>query len=88
MNMGERNSNATGAIDWDACPTRTPKLKLCRCAVCEICGARKHTGIHGPSLGELPGSKPWGHEFQTKEESLDTFTHSTARGEGADVAAR
>lgn len=54
---------AKGAVDLDACPSRTPKLRRCRCEKCDVCGQPKHSAVHGPSFGDPPGSKPWGHEY-------------------------
>lgn len=51
-----------GAVDLDACPTRMHGQ--CRCGPCDECGYQKHTAIHGPALGQPPGSEPWGHEYK------------------------
>lgn len=59
--MAEMYDDASGAIDFDACPTWR---NYCHCAKCSVCGNRKHSGIHGPFKDQPPGSKPWGHEFQ------------------------
>lgn len=60
-----------GAVDWDACPTRRyDGWNRCSCGECEMCGNQKHTAIHGPLLGQPPGSKPYGHEFKPIRRSL------------------
>ncbi len=53
-----------GAVDLTACPA-WGKIKRyhCRCGKCKVCGNHKHTAVHGPSQGQPPGSKPWGHQF-------------------------
>jgi hypothetical protein len=48
----------TGAVDFDACPSRR-----CYCGKCKVCGFPMHSAVHGPVLGQPPGSKPFGHEF-------------------------
>jgi hypothetical protein len=54
----------TGALDLDACPTRTPLRRACRCLpVCATCGDVPHLAVHGPIFGAPPGSKPWGHRY-------------------------
>ena len=64
----------SGAIDWDACTTRKPRGRgaargLCRCEPkCSVCGYGPHVGIHGPGLGQPPGSRPCGHEYQPPTE--------------------
>jgi hypothetical protein len=50
-----------GAVDLSQCPTPGK----CRCGRCLKCGCAKHTAIHGAFLGNPPGSKPFGHEFQS-----------------------
>ncbi len=68
----------SGAVDLDDCPTwRGGRgIHRCRCDPCLKCGYPKHTAIHGPSLGQPPGSKPWGHEYVPPK-------HPTAtRGDG------
>lgn len=61
----------SGAVDINECPHRK-HLRItrggirpgnCRCGRCAVCGYQKHEGIHGPLVGQPPGSKPWGHEF-------------------------
>jgi hypothetical protein len=55
----------SGAADLDACTTRRKGTTVCRCLPkCAVCGHGPHMAIHGPSAGEQPGSKPWGHEYQ------------------------
>lgn len=55
-----------GAVDLDACPTRD-RLHRCRCKLrCQWCGFRKHTAVHGPVFGQLPGSKPYDHQFELR----------------------
>lgn len=49
----------TGAVDLGECPKRGK----CKCGTCSVCGFQKHTAIHGPSLGQPPGSKPYDHEY-------------------------
>ena len=40
----------------------------CRCEpLCAICGQRKHMAVHGPLFGQPPGSKPWGHKYQSRD---------------------
>ena len=56
-----------GAIDINACPRGPRKYHPCRCAPCITCGFGKHTAVHGPVLGQPPGTKPWGHEYDTGE---------------------
>ena len=64
----------SGAVDFAECTTKRVFTRVwrgrqqvvnqaCRCAMCAICGWGKHMAAHGPCLGGLPGSKPWGHEF-------------------------
>ena len=51
-----------GAVDLSECPTGAGNK--CRCRPrCRMCGFRKHMAVHGPVLGQPPGSKPWDHEF-------------------------
>lgn len=63
-----------GATDWSACPTRVRhpafgSYSSCRCKpVCRHCGHGEHGAIHGPSLGQPVGSKPWGHQFEPEGE--------------------
>lgn len=56
-----------GATDLDACKTRRTYGRgqsLCRCSPkCAVCGYGPHVALHGPALGQLPGSKPWDHEY-------------------------
>lgn len=52
-----------GAVDLYEC------YRPCKCEICRVCGYRKHTAVHGPFLGQLPGSKPWGHQFVSKEKT-------------------
>jgi len=49
-----------GAVDLSECLYRS-----CRCGACSLCGAQKHTAIHGPYYRQPPGSKPYGHKFQS-----------------------
>ncbi len=49
-----------GAADLSECPNRAGS---CRCDPKCACGYGEHMTIHGPFLGEPPGSRPWGHEF-------------------------
>lgn len=49
-----------GAVDLKSCPSYPPK---CKCGACTICGFKKHMAIHGPSYGQPPGSRPYGHEY-------------------------
>jgi hypothetical protein len=51
-----------GAVDLTQCPTRT-RTGLCKCGACLECGFPKHSAIHGPFLGQPPGSKPFGHQY-------------------------
>ena len=59
-----------GAIDLDACTTRRRYGRqgtsgLCRCEPkCSVCGYGPHVAVHGPLYGQLPGSRPAGHEYQ------------------------
>jgi hypothetical protein len=55
------DDDETGAVDLKACFYQRGR---CRCGKCAICGHQMHMAIHGPSYGEQPGSKPWGHRFQ------------------------
>jgi hypothetical protein len=55
-----------GGVDLNACPMAG--YRRCWCGTCRICGFPKHTAIHAPLLHQPPGSKPWGHVFQPKEE--------------------
>ena len=57
---------AKGATDYHACITRD-RWGRCRCERCARCGWGKHTAIHGPAYGHLPGSEPVGHEFESGE---------------------
>ena len=65
-----------GAIDFEECPkfkypVADPRHgKACRCGKCVVCGFVKHSAIHGPMDGGLPGSKAWGHEFIPKQNYL------------------
>ena len=55
----------SGAVDLDDCPSHYSGSGKCRCEPrCKICGEQKHMAIHGPLMGEPPGSKPWGHEYE------------------------
>lgn len=58
----------SGAVDLEACPDRNFNGRAaCRCKPkCRVCGFGMHMAIHGPLLGEEPGSKPWGHEFKPR----------------------
>ena len=57
-----------GAIDLDTCTTRQGP-SLCRCLPrCTVCGYGPHVSVHGPLYGQLPGSRPCGHEYQTPTE--------------------
>jgi hypothetical protein len=52
-----------GAVDYAEChPCRT-RWPACVCGRCRRCGYQKHTAIHGPMFGKLPGSEPFGHRF-------------------------
>ena len=66
--------DAMGAVDLDACPNPTSRRRgTIRCACrpkCVVCDFPKHTAIHGPAFGALPGSKPVGHVFRAKPEEL------------------
>ncbi len=54
-----------GAVDLSECPHPAGRYQRgCRCGKCAACGLQKHTAIHGPLLGQPPGSKPWGHEYR------------------------
>lgn len=53
-----------GAVDLAECPHR-----ICVCGFCARCGYAKHSHLHGPVLGQGPGSKPVGHKFVGKRES-------------------
>ena len=68
-----------GAVDLNACPTRKWKYRKwwCYCIPCK-CGAKKHASVHGPILGEPPGSKPWGHEY---EPNIKSGAENERRGE-------
>ena len=55
-------SERYGAVDLNACPTRTPKGR-CQCDKCARCGFGMHTAIHGPVFGAPAGSAPYGHRF-------------------------
>lgn len=60
----------SGAVDLKECHRRRRVRggsSFCNCEVCAVCGLKKHTGIHGPALGEPPGSKPYGHEFVSQQ---------------------
>lgn len=57
-----RAGNIGGAVDLDECRTRSYSGN-CRCGKCAKCGWGKHCSLHGPFLGELPGSKPFDHEY-------------------------
>lgn len=57
----QRETVTSGAEDLDACTTRD-RYNKCGCGSC-ACGAPRHSGMHGPAHGELPGSRPWGHAF-------------------------
>lgn len=65
--MGESQSerDMTGAVDFAECGNR----RCCRCDICAVCGFSKHKAIHGPFMGEPPGSKPYGHRFVSKDEA-------------------
>lgn len=51
----------TGAVDFDQCTRRY--RRGCYCGRCAVCGFPMHSAVHGPVLGQPPGSKPFGHEF-------------------------
>ena len=63
-----------GATDLSSCTTKRSYTRssgvvvhhLCRCGPCAVCGFGPHTAIHGPALGQQPGSRPWGHEYQAE----------------------
>ena len=58
----------SGALDDSQCPyVRDHRKRGCRCGKCLRCGFPKHSALHGPFQGELPGSKPWGHRYQPTE---------------------
>jgi hypothetical protein len=58
------SGETSGAVDIDECRNKSYHHN-CRCApACAICGARKHTAMHGPFYGGAPGSAPWGHVFR------------------------
>lgn len=59
-----------GAVDLSECPYPVGR---CKCGICVFCGFSKHMAIHAPVLGEMPGTKPWGHEFTTIEEIETAF---------------
>jgi hypothetical protein len=52
---------ASGAVDLEACPSKT-----CHCGTCIRCGFPIHTAIHGSVDGQRPGSKPYGHEAELR----------------------
>lgn len=54
-----------GAVDLAACQKRWGPTGKCRCTpICRICGHGPHMAVHGPLMGQSPGTKPWGHEFE------------------------
>jgi hypothetical protein len=55
----------SGAVTYEQCPNGGGKQ--CRCERCGRCNFRKHMAIHGPVYGKGAGSKPWGHEFMSKQ---------------------
>lgn len=55
-----------GAVDLSECP-QSQSLRACKCLPkCRVCGFGKHMAVHGPMQGELPGGKPYDHEFEAK----------------------
>jgi hypothetical protein len=54
-----------GAVDIAECPSGGGQS--CRCDfLCKWCGYRKHAAIHGPVNSGGPGSKPYGHMYESK----------------------
>lgn len=62
-----------GAVDLAECPApktiqnKRGRTIRCKCGLCRLCRFPKHSAIHGPSYGQPPGSKPWGHRFEQEE---------------------
>jgi hypothetical protein len=50
-----------GAVDFEECAWGCNK---CHHGKCKICGFNKHCAVHGPVYDELPGGKPYDHEFE------------------------
>jgi hypothetical protein len=55
-----------GAVDLSECH-RIGRYGKCRCDYCAVCEFPKHMAIHAPLYGQPPGSRPWGHEFVSRE---------------------
>lgn len=62
LNLGRKRDDSEGAVDLSECPS-----SRCSCEKCQFCGNHKHTGIHGPFVGEKVGSRPYGHAFVSSE---------------------
>ena len=53
-----------GAVTYEECPRGGGTgTRGCLCGYCSTCGWAKHTAIHGPVMGQGPGSTPVGHEY-------------------------
>lgn len=59
-----------GAVVREDCPYYQLGMRSCLCKPrCKVCGGRKHTGIHGPTIEDpRAGAEIWkgGHLFVPK----------------------
>lgn len=56
-------------MNWKDCPTRSRKFFNCRCQVCAVCDGRKHTSIHGGTMGDEQTLWKAGHYFEPRDEA-------------------